>query len=80
MHGDVWHTVHDPNLFDYKVFISLQYSCAMLNITGTGPMKLWGATELNNSMPTFVLVDGYLYGTHHPSDVWVSGGDWNKMH
>jgi len=32
----------------------------MLEITGTRPKKLWGAEELNNSMPTAVMVDGTL--------------------
>jgi outer membrane protein assembly factor BamB len=78
-HGDTWHPVHDPILFEKKVFISLIYSCAMLEITGSGPKKLWGETELNNSMPTAVLVDGYLYGMHQPREVYFSGGDWNGM-
>ena len=79
MHDDTHELVADPTVFDNKVFISLLRYCVMLEITGTGQRELWNNTKLNTGMASAVLVDGYLYGTHTPTDYWVSGGDWNTM-
>jgi len=79
MHGDKLHPVADPIVFDNKVFISLPNYCVMLEITGTEPRELWNNTELTTWLANAVLVDGYLYGTHTPTEVFVMAGDWNKM-
>ena len=78
MHDDPLHPVADPIVVGSKVYISLPEYCVMLEITGTGPKELWSTTELNTWTSTAVMVDGYLYGMHHPSE-FKGIVDWNVM-
>lgn len=65
-HQDVMHPVADPIVSKSQVFISLQHSCALLEITGDGSRVLWSSSEFDTSLPAPVLVNGYMYGTHFP--------------
>jgi outer membrane protein assembly factor BamB len=79
-HNDRLHPISDPIAFDNKVFIQLMNSCTLLEMAETKPRILWSNTSLcNASMPTLVLVDGYLYGSHWPSKYFVNGDDWARM-
>ena len=62
-HEEEIHPIADPIEFDNKVFISLSNYCILLEIVNTQTKELWNNQELNTSMATVVLVDGYLYGT-----------------
>jgi len=79
VHDDIWHPIADPIVFDNKVFISLTNRCVMMEITGTEPRELWNNTALTIDLAPAIMVDGYLYGTHWPFEVFVNAMDWNTM-
>jgi outer membrane protein assembly factor BamB len=78
-HGERQSPIHDPILYEDEVFLSLTKFCVMLEVTESGPKKLWGEKELTSSMQTFVLLDKYLYGVHWPSDSQITENDWNQV-
>jgi outer membrane protein assembly factor BamB len=80
MHDEELHPVADPIMFDNKAFISLSRYCFMQELTEIEPRELWNNTELTGWLSPAVLVDGFLYGTHKPSEgYYVVVGDWSKM-
>ena len=65
-HKDTTHPVADPIVFGSRVFLSLTNSCALLEMAAGGPRTLWSSSEFDTWLPSRVLVNGYLYGTHFP--------------
>lgn len=64
-----WQTQHDVNaadpvLFDQKAFITSGYGrgCALIDLSGDTPKKLWENKNMRSHMSGPVLIDGYLYG------------------
>jgi outer membrane protein assembly factor BamB len=64
-----WRTQHDVNAADPvvsgdRVFITSGYGhgCAMVDISGTEPKKIWENKNMRSHMSGPVLIDGHLYG------------------
>jgi len=80
LHKDRQHAISDPLAFDNQVFFQLIDSCALLQSDEVEPHVLWNTASLcNASMPTPVLVDGYLYGSHWPREYYVMDKDWTTL-
>lgn len=71
-HGDTVHPVADPVVLEETVFITLPYSCSLLEMASDSARVLWSSSEMTTWLPPPVLVNGYIYGTHLPRSLSLS--------
>jgi outer membrane protein assembly factor BamB len=66
-----WETAHNVNastplpIGDY-IFVSSGYGrgCALLNVKGSSPKKVWENKNMDTKFGSCVYIDGYIYGVH----------------
>jgi outer membrane protein assembly factor BamB len=54
----------DPIFVENKIFISSGYGCgcALIDISGKKPKKVWRNRKMSNHFGSSILIDGYIYG------------------
>jgi outer membrane protein assembly factor BamB len=79
-HDDAEGPVADPIVLGEKVWLSLNRSCVLTEVSENVPSEVWNSTTaLNAGLSNPVLVDGYLFGMHWPLEYRISSHDWNRV-
>lgn len=78
-HGNQTHPVADPIVLEDRIFLMQDENCILLQVTGNAPQVVWSNTSLCGSLPTPVLIDGYLYCTHIPQEHSTTWDNWAVM-